>query len=134
LNDLREAIRKHRGNGLLLDSNLYILYLVGKTNERRIGRFDRTEQYTVAEFRLLNWIVDQFPAVITTPHVLTEVSNLARLREPELGILRSILQRLTEKSHEVFEASKLLMADRAFTRLGLTDAAILMAAASGCLD
>jgi hypothetical protein len=133
LNDLREVIRKHRGNGLLLDSNLYVLYLVGKTNERRIARFGRTEQYTVAEFRLLNWIVDQFPAMITTPHVLTEVSNLAGLREPELGTLRSILHGLTEKSREVFEASKLVLADRAFARLGLADAAILLAAASGCL-
>jgi hypothetical protein len=133
LNDLREVIRKHRGNGLLLDSNLCILYLVGKTNERRIGRFDRTQQYTVAEFRLLSRIVDQFPAVVTTPHILTEVSNLARLREPELGILRAILHRLAERSQEVYLASELVIADRAFPRLGLTDAAILMAAATGCL-
>jgi hypothetical protein len=98
-----------------------------------IARFNRTQQYTVAEFRLLSRIVDQFPTVITTPHVLTEVSNLAGLREPELRTLRSILRGLTEKSHEVFEASKLVMADRAFARLGLTDAAILIAAASGCL-
>ncbi len=77
--------------------------------------------------------MDQFPLVVTTPHVLTEVSNLARLREPELGTLRSIFLRLAERSKEVYQASELVMTDRAFGRLGLTDAAILMAAASGCL-
>lgn len=86
-NDLA-LIEKHRGNGLLLDSNLCVLYLVGKTNENRIPRFNRTQAYTIQQFHLLDWIVKRFRTMVTTPHVLTEVSNLARVGPPELGRLR----------------------------------------------
>jgi hypothetical protein len=38
-----ELISKHRTNGLLVDANLLVLYLVGKTNKRRIPAFKRTQ-------------------------------------------------------------------------------------------
>ena len=42
--DVRELIRKHRGGGLIVDTNLLLLYLVGKTNPSRISKFKRTRQ------------------------------------------------------------------------------------------
>src|SRR5579863_4391858 len=115
-------IEKHRGNGLLLDSNLCVLYLVGRTNEHRISRFDRTASYTVRDFHFLDSTVTKFRTVVTTPHVLTEVSNLARLGRPELGRLRGLLRELAERLAEIYHESRLVAADPRFPDLGPTDA------------
>jgi hypothetical protein len=64
-------IEKHRANGLLIDTNLLVLFLVGKTNKSRILSFKRTQAYTLEDFELLERLVDQFRTLITTPHVLT---------------------------------------------------------------
>jgi hypothetical protein len=121
-------IQKHRANGLLIDTNLFLLYLVGTTNERRIATFKRTQKYTIEDFHYLTQLVAQFKIVVTTPHVLTEVSNLAKLDEPELRLLRGRFAAIIEKTHEIREASQELVKDGVFMRLGLADAAIARAA------
>ena len=77
-------IEKYRRNGLLIDSNLFLLWVVGSTNESRIARFNRTQKYSVEDFRLLRILVHEFQEVVTSPHILTELSNLATIEEPEL--------------------------------------------------
>jgi hypothetical protein len=37
--DPEGLIQRHRANGLLIDTNLFLLYLVGVTNEDRIAKF-----------------------------------------------------------------------------------------------
>jgi hypothetical protein len=124
MSELELLIQKHRAHGLLIDSNLFLLYLVGNTNEQRIPRFDRTQQYTIPEFRLLSHLVGQFRTVITTPHVLTEVSNLARLNGPELRKLRAKFHEVVQKTVEFYDESRFVTADSLFAKFGLTDAAI----------
>ena len=36
-----------RGSGLLVDTNLLLLYLIGRTNKNRISKFKRTQAYTI---------------------------------------------------------------------------------------
>jgi hypothetical protein len=113
MTDAFQLIRKHRGNGLLIDTNLLLLYLVGKTNPGRIANFKRTSRYTVEDFDLLGQIVEQFRTLVTTPHVLTELSNLRDLQGEERPAFRSGFVRTVEQA-----------TDPSFDRLGLTDAAI----------
>jgi len=117
-------IEKHRRNGLLIDANLLLLLVVGKTSEARIAKFKRTQQYTVEHFRLLRDLVDRFQPVVTTPHVLTEVSNLAALQEPELSALRTEFHVIVQDARELYDETAELVQDPAFRKLGLTDAAI----------
>lgn len=128
MSELDRLVQKHRANGLLIDTNLFLLWLIGSTNIDRIARFPRTQKYSPQEYRLLASVVERFSTVVTTPHVLTEVSNLANLSPPELGTLRTRLSSIVEKSKEVFEPSLRLMTGDEFASLGLTDAAILQAA------
>ena len=79
-------IKKHRTKGVLINANLLVLYLVGSTNKNRIPTFKRTQVYTIEDFELLQGLIAYLGDVITTPHVLTEVSNLANLHEPELKL------------------------------------------------
>jgi hypothetical protein len=122
--ELDALISKHRTNGLLVDANLLILYLVGKTNKRRIPVFKRTQQYTIEDFDLLEILVSQFETLISTPHLLTEASNLAALQGEELTILRGQFKTMVGQMREFYDESRSVVADTTFARLGLTDAAI----------
>ena len=62
--------------------------------------------------------------LITTPHVLTEVSNLGDLHGHELELFRSWFVRTVEQSREHYDESRLVVRADCFQRLGLTDAAI----------
>jgi hypothetical protein len=128
MTEAERLVGKHRRNGLLIDSNLFLLLLVGSTREQRIPRFDRTQKYTVRDFRLLREFVSQFETVVTTPHVLTEVSNLASLKGRELLAVRTRFRQIVDRTEELYEQSRNIMADAAFAKLGLADAAIRVAA------
>ena len=124
MSSLDQLINKHRANGLLIDTNLLLLYLVGRTNKNRIPMFKRTQQYTIEDFELLEILISQFTALITTPHLLTELSNLATLQEPELLKLRVVFKETVEQTQEFYDESRHIVSDVAFDHLGLADAAI----------
>lgn len=124
MNDTEALIDKHRANGLLIDTNLMILMLVGRTNRRRIEHFKRTESYTIADYELLERFVKKFRRMVTTPHILTEVSNLAILPKEDGLRIRSLLKDSIEVIHELHEPSRVIAQNPHFRRLGLTDAAV----------
>lgn len=119
-----QLIEKHRANRLLIDTNLLLLHLVGRTNKNRIQAFKRTQQYTADDFDLLESLISQFKTLVTTPHLLTELSNLATLQQPELSILRDIFKETVEQFREYYDESRQIVSDPTFHRLGLADAAI----------
>jgi predicted nucleic acid-binding protein len=124
VNQVDELIQKHRAGGLLVDANLLVLYLVGRTNKQRISTFKRTQMYTIEDFELLERLMAQFGSLVTTPHLLTEVSNLATLHTDELQILRRLFKETVFQMQEFYDESRSVVADAAFERLGLTDAAV----------
>ena len=73
---------------------------------------------------LLERLVEQFRTLITTPHVLTEVSNLASLHGKDLTAFRLLFRLLVDQMKEFCDESQLVVGDSSFNRLGLTDAAI----------
>ena len=127
MTELGSLIQRHGANGLLIDSNLFLLYLIGNTNEQRIPKFDRTQRYTIQEFRLLARLVAQFRRVITTPHILTEVSSLARLDGAELRKMRAKFHEVAQTTSEFYEESRSITGGPLFAKFGLTDAAIEVA-------
>ncbi len=125
MTDVLQLIDKHRTSGLLLDTNLLLLYLIGRTNADRISKFKRTQAYTRVDFDLLERFIAEFRILITTPHVLTELSNLGNLRGQEREVLRTIFVNAVEGSREHYDESRLVVKESCFRRLGLTDAAIV---------
>jgi rRNA-processing protein FCF1 len=117
-------IEKHRAGGLLIDANLLLLLFVGRTNPDRIAKFDRTHAYDISAYELLEKTVSMVRRTLTTPHVLTEVSNLARLAGTELETIRREMKECIEVMEELHEPSRIVVRDVVFSRLGLTDAAI----------
>ena len=69
---------------LLLDANVMLLLCVGLWDRSRISKFKRTRIFTDEDFDLLSQLVAGYGTVVTTPHVLSEVSNHADFHgEPE---------------------------------------------------
>lgn len=133
MTDIDRLIEKHHANGLLIDTNLLVLYVVGKTNKTRITSFKRTETYTLEDFELLEKLAAHFSRLLTTPHVLTEVSDLATLHGQELAALRARMNDLVRAMKEFYDESRLVAADTSFARLGLADAAVVLASRHGFL-
>ena len=69
--DARALIEKHRSKGVLIDTNLLVLLLVGLVNKRRILDFKRTQNFTIEDFDILLRLVNWFGKLFTTPHVLS---------------------------------------------------------------
>jgi hypothetical protein len=67
----------HRGKSVLLDSNLLLVFLTGSLSPRLFGQFKRVSTYTLDDYELLVRLLSSFTTLLTTPHILTEVCNLA---------------------------------------------------------
>lgn len=68
---------QHIGKSVLLDSNLFLVFLAGAFEPRLFGSFKRISGYTLDDYALLVRLLSFFKTLLTTPHILTEVSNLA---------------------------------------------------------
>ena len=124
----------HRREGLLIDSNLLLLLFVGRYDPTRIEKFKRTDQFTIGDFELLADYIEQFKEVVTTPSILTEVSNL--LGQLPENLRCYFWQRFAhglKNLHEYYTPSQKLGDEKAFHKFGLTDTAILQAASGKCL-
>jgi rRNA-processing protein FCF1 len=124
------ARRSHRG--VLVDSNLLLLLFVGKIGREHIAGFKRTRRYRVDDFDLLAEFVDRLPPLVTTPNILTEVSNLAgRFYGDKLAEFRAVFAHAVAASLEKYRASRLLVVSPHFRAAGLADAAMIEIAHGG---
>ena len=132
--DARALIEKHRAKGVLVDTNLLVLFLVGTVNRQRITNFKRTGDFSIEDYELLARLIAWFGKLIATPHVLTQVSDLTDLAGNELVASRKLFKKLViEQIEETYDGSRLLVADSCFDRFGLTDAAIATVCSRGVL-
>lgn len=81
---INSLFSRYRQKGILIDTNILLLYFVGTVNRERISRFNRTQQFLPEDYELLLQIIAYFQKVVTTPNILTEVNSLAnQIGEPE---------------------------------------------------
>ncbi len=128
MTDQDDFSQNARENGLLIDTNLLVLLIVGSVNRDRISRFKRTTSYSSADWDLLSGILEQISRRYTLPHVLAEVGTLIDLKGPELEVAREVLLRLIKQLRELQISSADACATPLYKRLGLTDATIAEAA------
>jgi hypothetical protein len=120
-------IDRYKAKGILIDANLALLYLVGSFDLRLVGdgKFNKLSNYATDDYRLLLRLKYKFKKAVTTPHVLTEVSNLIN------DLPEKTKAECLKKFHETFvEIDELTIPsmDAAqipeFHFLGLTDSAL----------
>jgi predicted nucleic acid-binding protein len=110
--------------GLLVDTNLLVLFAVGTVNRNRIETFKRTRQYAKTDYDLLVRVLAKFEPLYTVAHVLAEVSNLTDLPGSERLQARRVLKKTISLLDEAEMPSALAAEDRLYHDLGLVDAAI----------
>lgn len=113
------------GRRLLLDANTLLLLFVGLFDRTLIPQFKRTTIFAVEDYDLLAEIVTQFTMLVTTPHILCEVSNLSgQLVDERRLSYFTVFARSLAGFDERYTAATALRTQPIFNRLGLTDAGI----------
>ncbi|WP_414887283.1 PIN domain-containing protein [Pseudomonas marginalis] len=120
-------IKQYRRKGIIVDTNLLLLALIGGTSS--IVEFKRTRGYSDADYQLLLKVIDQFEKLVSTPHILAEVSNLTNgLHGNKLRVfyatLKNSLSTIIEVHHPALDISR----DYELSPYGLTDVGIVAAA------
>lgn len=67
----------HVGKPVILDANILLLHWCASFEPELIHTFKRLNSFEVKDIEMLRETLGVFSAIRTTPHVLTEVSNLA---------------------------------------------------------
>ena len=112
--------------GCYIDANLLTLLVVGTTDEDLIRKHRRLRNFTADDYATLVDLVGDYGAVLVTPNTLTETSNLlGQHGEPERSRFFATFRSLIDIHKEIVVASIEAARNAAFSRLGLTDAALL---------
>lgn len=83
MSEITDQFQRYRQAGIMVDTNILLLFFIGAFDQNLIPRFKRTRQFTVEDYATLIDILGPFDKIVATPHILTEVSNLSgQLREP----------------------------------------------------
>ncbi len=120
-----QLIARYSQKGILVDTNILLLYFVGSFDQNLIPRFKRTLQFTIEDFEMLLTLLQPFNKVITTPNILTEVSNLSgQLGEPARGRYFQTLAEKIALMEEHYVESRDASTQEEFINVGLTDTGI----------
>jgi hypothetical protein len=126
-------VERYRSRGVLVDTSLLLVLYVGLYDPEQIERFGRTRQsFTARDFGFLVSFVDQFERIITTPHILTEVSNFlgqlsGHVRDGCFAAFAQHVAAATTREH--LPPAEDLTNHAEFVRFGITDASIAEIAA-----
>jgi hypothetical protein len=127
---VKDLIDRYKTKGILIDANLLLLLFIGLYDRRRILSFGRTQGYTSKDFDMLVEMINFFGKVVTTPNILTEVSNLSgKLNVKEKEAYFTDFANHVSRFDEEYAASDHLCSLSHFTKFGLTDAGIINGAA-----
>lgn len=122
-------LEAYAGKGVLLDSNLLLLLVVGTYDRSQVGKFKRLIMFVPEDFDILRAVVSRFRNVYVTPNTVTEVSNLAGSfsGDARKHCFRSFAATILA-SEELIVPSADAAQHFAFEKLGITDAAIFSVA------
>ncbi|MEK6407139.1 MAG: PIN domain-containing protein [Acidobacteriota bacterium] len=126
--NISHLVSAYRRKGLLVDSNLLLLYFVGAYDPARISTFKGTYSrgFREDDFNLLTKLVGLFDKIVTTPNILTEVSNLSgQLRKDEKQAYYVDFGKVVPLFAEYYVESTQICALQHFKDFGLTDSGII---------
>ena len=118
---LTQLVLKYNQKGIFIDSEILLLFVVGSKDPRLIRKFGRTANFDENDFNLVSQFIDKFHYKITSPHILTEVSDLLG----ESNDYHTILETYINFSEEKYLTSRELVKSNSFFKFGLADSAVV---------
>ena len=118
---------------IILDTNVFILYLLGTIAPHKIAQHKRTSIYTIKHYDLL---IEQFYAtgnetlLLICPNIATEVDNLLNntLYGKDKEAYITLSKKIYEQSIELYIKTIEAIRHYAFYDLGITDSIVLLMA------
>ena len=132
---IQVLLSKHQSNGLLIDTNVLLLYFVGLYDPEFVSQFKNTRNhgYTADDVTFLRRLVALFRRIVTTPHILAELSNLSmQIKDPRRKDYFKRLAAELRAFHEEFISKDTILDSPQFAwlpSLGFTDMSVIVAAA-----
>lgn len=121
-----QSVGSARG-GVLLDTNVLLLLLVGRTDPDLINRCGRVRGYSADDYETLCELLRSARSLAVTPHILAETWNLGEnaLNGKHRDGFRDAFLEYVKVSREAWVNAAMLVAQRYFYSLGITDSAIV---------
>jgi hypothetical protein len=114
---------------VIIDTNIFILFLAGQINENKIKNYTRNSLYTKEDYYLLINILSNYDRIITSPNILTEVDNiLNRITGEDKYKYLLLVKTIYKQTIEKYIRTETISQNWYFDTLGITDTAILMMA------
>jgi predicted nucleic acid-binding protein len=114
---------------VIIDTNIFILFLAGQINENKIQNYTRNSLYTRDDYYLLLNIVANYDRIITSPNILTEVDNiLNRITGEDKYKYLILVKNIYKHTIEKYIKTEAVSQNWFFDALGITDSSILMMA------
>ncbi len=126
IDPIESLLRKYFSKGILVDTNILLLFFIGTLNRKRIAKFSRTEQFTALDYDLLIDLLQSFNVIATTPNILTEVNSLInQLGEPERSkCYKTLADGMAVLQETYVPSQEIASSDWPFLKYGLTDCGI----------
>jgi len=125
---LESLFLKYKNKGVIIDTNLLLLLLIGIFDKHNINKYKRVAKYSKEDFDNIFRLSSLFKRIVVTPQILGELTNFVNVSEREEQNMISSITKLLKSSHEKYFEKKLLTEEPLIARIGFTDATILIAA------
>ncbi|OGF58921.1 MAG: hypothetical protein A2Y62_04520 [Candidatus Fischerbacteria bacterium RBG_13_37_8] len=114
-------------NSIILDTNVFLLFIMGLLNPEKISSHKRTSIFTVNHFTYLEAVIRNYKNILICPNIITEIDNLLQNSFTGDDKFRYLIitKEIFTKSIEKYYESKIVITDWEYERLGITDAVIL---------
>jgi hypothetical protein len=114
---------------VIIDTNIFILFLAGQINENKIKNYTRNSLYTKEDYYFLLNILSNYDRIITSPNILTEVDNiLNRITGEDKYKYLILVKTIYKQTIEKYIKTETISQNWYFDTLGITDSVILMMA------
>ena len=130
---VESLISRYKNKGIVVDTNLLLLYLIGSFDQEIIIKFKRTQVYTKEDFVTLSKFLKHF-VIISNPNIITEISNLSDTlnRQTEYRLFNFFKNALSSFNESYCKTAE-VSTNQAFIKFGLTDSTIYDLADKGFL-
>lgn len=123
-----DLISKYQNSGLLLDTNLFVLLVIGMIDKKEVPNNKRTKAYTQEDYEILLKFIGRFSKIIVTPYIMAETSNLVdvfskKLKDAPFLIIKNLIEQ--GKFNEIHIPSIEIVKSSGFFQYGLTDAGLV---------
>lgn len=110
-------------DGVLLDTNVLLLLLIGTVSEEQIERCSRLRGYSTGEFELLEFLLRDHRGFAITPHIATETWNLGEnaLNGAHQASFKKLFVEFLESARETWIPAERLVGESYFLHLGIAD-------------